>query len=425
MQRVLSGQQLRELDRLAAELCGVGSLVLMENAGRGAADFVAASLALGPSAPRHVVVACGGGNNGGDGYVIARRLALLGARVEVFALAAESELRGDALINYRAWLGCGGRVVALTDFTLESFEQSLADADAVVDALLGTGLRRAVTGLYAAAIERITRAQARCFAVDIPSGLDADTGSIHGLAVRAAVTLTLAAYKPGLLTPNGVVHAGRVELLDIGVPTSSLPQVGQTAWLVERADVRSALPPRPVNAHKSSSGRVLVLAGSAGKIGAALLVAQGALRAGAGLVTLAALPEVADALDQRVLEAMTARLDPSALADSLAPLLEATDVVAIGPGLGFTPQAQRLVDHVVLEHAGLVVVDADALTRFKGIAEQLARARGPRILTPHPGEMSRLLDDHVTDVEANRFAAVERAVQLTQATVLLKGPRSL
>lgn len=422
MQRVLSRTQMREFDRLATERCGVASIVLMENAGRGAADVVQRESAR-VSGP--VVVVCGAGNNGGDGYVVARHLLLRGVPVEVIAVVSEQRLKGDALANYRAFVGVGGRVRSVDVEGPALAFQPLDGAGTIVDALFGTGLDRPVEGLFREAVERMNAAAARRIALDLPSGLDCDTGRVHGVAVRADVTVTFAAHKLGLLTPSGLAYAGRVEVADIGVPPPALAQVGESALFLDDAAVRRALPPRPPNAHKASAGRVLILAGSPGKVGAALLVAHGALRAGAGLVTLGGRPEVADTLDRRVLEAMTARIDLHALGPSLDPLLARTDVVVIGPGLGLDDDARRLVDHVVGTCPRPVVMDADAITHHAGRADVIARAPGPRILTPHPGELGRLLGISAGDVEADRFSALRQAVTVTNATVLLKGPYTL
>ncbi|HWA70943.1 MAG TPA: NAD(P)H-hydrate dehydratase [Polyangiaceae bacterium] len=432
MLRVFSRAQMREFDRSATSVANVPSVVLMENAGRGAADIIAAELGLtwpapssGFSIPPRVCVVCGLGNNAGDGYVVARRLSLLGASVKVFALHPEARLQGDALTNLRAFVNTAGAFELITPENLESLERALDGCQLVVDAIFGTGLDRAVSGIEREAIARINRCRARRVALDLPSGLDADTGKVHGETVRAELTITFAAPKLGLLTPNALGYRGRLRVTDIGVGPSALPAVAHSAALIEAEDVRNWLGQRAADAHKSSSGRVLILAGSAGKVGAALLVAQGALRAGAGLVTLGALPEVASALDQRVLEAMTARLDPSSLDETLGALLASAQAVAIGPGLGFDDSAQRLVQRVVLEHAGKVVVDADAISHFAEKPERLAQAKGQLVLTPHPAELARLLGGSAADVEADRFGALERAVRLTKATVLLKGPHTL
>lgn len=395
----------------------------MENAGRGAVEVLVRE--FGEARDLRVVVVCGAGNNGGDGYVVARRLALLGARVEVFSAVAKERLRGDAASNHYAAERSLGATRMLDDSSLPEFEQALGRAHVAVDALFGTGLERPIEGLMRAVIERLNAATLKRCALDLPSGLDADTGRVHGLAVRADVTITFAGHKLGLLTPSGAEYAGKVALADIGVDAAALPEISSSARLADDESARALLTPRSVAAHKATSGRVLVLAGSPGKVGAALLVAEGALRAGAGLVTLAGVPTLVDALDRRVLEAMTARLDEAHVEASLEPLLAATKVVATGPGLGFDATARAIVERVVIEHPGVVVVDADAISHFKDSAERLASARGPRILTPHSGELARLLACSAAEVEADRFAALARAVELTRSIVLLKGPHTL
>jgi hydroxyethylthiazole kinase-like uncharacterized protein yjeF len=425
MQRVLSRAQVRDFDRRATESGQVPGLLLMENAGRGAVEAIAALYGGRIQPGLRTLVVCGGGNNGGDGYVVARRLTRLGADVEVLSTAAEDALRGDALANYRAFRGTGGRVRMLQGAAPEAVDRSIADAQLIVDALLGTGLDREVSSSLRDCIERVNRAPARRVALDVPSGLDADTGRVLGAAIRAELTVTFAAHKLGLVTPSGLEHAGRVVVKDIGVGFDSVTGTGESAWLVEASDVARALPPRARSAHKVSAGRVLVIGGSLGKTGAPLLVARGASRAGAGLVTIASWPDVIGPLSSQVLESMTAAIDPERLDATLEPLLGHADVVAIGPGLGLGDAARRLVERVVLGFAGTVVADADALTHFSGRLERLAERAGSLILTPHPGEMGRLLGADARAVEADRFQALARAVSGSAAVVLLKGPHTL
>jgi NAD(P)H-hydrate epimerase len=326
--------------------------------------------------------------------------------------------------NYDAWRTLGGEFVELIE-PLEPLERALENAAVVVDALLGTGLAREVDGRLRVLIESINRAPGLRVALDIPSGLDSNSGAALGAAVRADVTTTFAAPKLGLYTTSGADHAGRVEVVSIGAPAAAYEQVGNSAELIESSDVARAIPRRRTSTHKGSAGRVIAVAGSPGKTGAALLVARGALRAGAGLVTIATLPQAADALDHRVLEEMTARIDPLRPEESLAELLAGVDAVAIGPGLGLDAMARRIVDYVVLQWGGAKVVDADAITHFAGRPGALAGAKGRLVLTPHPGEMARLLGIEAADVERNRFATLARAVERTRAVVLLKGPRTL
>jgi ADP-dependent NAD(P)H-hydrate dehydratase / NAD(P)H-hydrate epimerase len=419
---VLSREQVRDVDRHAVEACHVPSIVLMENAGRGAAELVLRRLEHRPGL---VAIVCGAGNNGGDGFVVARRLAIAGAAVRVLFTSSRERLKGDALVNHDAWLGVGGATVAVTEAQLDRLEEQLRGASIVVDALLGTGLDREVTGFLAGVIDRVNRAPGLRIALDVPSGLDANTGCPLGVAVRADETATFAALKLGLVTSVGADHAGSVTVVDIGIPPSAGTAVGTSARQLERADVASWLTPRALSAHKGTAGRVLAIAGSPGKTGAALLVARGALRAGAGLVTLCTFPEAADALDRRVLEEMTARLDPARLEASLAPHLGAADAVVVGPGLGLDARARAVVDHVMAAYPGPVLVDADALTHLAGRLAELRSAKGRLVLTPHPGEMSRLLGVTTREVEADRFRALAEAVELSRAVVLLKGARTL
>jgi hydroxyethylthiazole kinase-like uncharacterized protein yjeF len=422
---VLSRAEMRKFDAHASSACQVPSLLLMENAGRGAADVIVRELGLLPGSGARIVVVCGAGNNGGDGLVVARRLLTLGADPSVYLLVKAERLTGDALSNYRSLIGVGGRVVELEPNQLSVLGSAIENARAVVDAVFGTGLDRAVTGFFRYAIEFMNGARCPIFALDVPSGLDADTGAELGVAVRAGSTITFAHAKLGLMTPSGSLHSGKLWTVDIGVPDSGLSQVGYSAEIVEASDVLNALVPRSISTHKGSAGRVVVIAGSPGKIGAALLAARGALRAGAGLVTIAALPETAALLDQRVLEVMTARIDPARIEDSVDELLERADSIAIGPGLGLDTTARRIVDHVALRVSKTKVLDADAISHFAGRAEALRGAPGELVLTPHAGEMARIVGGTAGDVEADRFATLARAVSLTEQVILLKGHRTL
>ncbi len=392
----------------------------MENAGRGATEIVLARLARRPG---RVAIVCGGGNNGGDGLVVARRLLAAGKDVIVLLASRREKLVGDALANHDAFAAVGGRIVECLDMTLDELDDEFARATIVVDALLGTGLDRDVTGFFASVIGRMNRAEGFRVALDVPSGLDANTGRPRGVAVSADQTVTFAASKLGLATSAGAERAGRVSVVDIGIPEPAVS--GSSARMLERVDVAAWLSRRPVSTHKGAAGKVAIVAGSPGRTGAALLVARGALRAGAGLVTLCALPEVAEALDRRVLEEMTARLDRTRLRASLDENLAGANAVVIGPGVGLDAEARQIVEHVVLSHPGLIVVDADALTHFSGRLPELRTARGKLLLTPHPGEMARLLYTTTTEVESDRFSALTRAVDESGASVILKGMRTL
>jgi NAD(P)H-hydrate epimerase len=418
---VLSRDEARALDRAATERGGVTSLELMENAGRGSAEAI---LGEYPSAQR-VTVLAGRGNNGGDGYVVARCLAAAGLRVRVLTTTDPDAASGDARTNLERFRSAGGTVEGLADGALGALDDALRATDIVVDALYGIGLTRDLTGLDLTLVEHLNRSSIPVVALDLPSGLDADRGVPLGAAVRARLTLTFAHDKRGLCTPVGAEHAGRVRVLDIGIPGEVSRHTRFGSMRLESADAARAIVPRTRLSHKGSSGRVLVVAGSPGKVGAALLVAHAALRTGAGLVTIATHPDAAAAVEGRVLEAMTLCIDPTDPEGSLRAHLEQSSAVVVGPGLGFDDVAARLVAHLTTRYPGKVVVDADAISAFAGRAEELARSPGRLVLTPHPGEMSRLLGLTTAEVEADRFGAVASAVSLTRATVLLKGAPTL
>jgi NAD(P)H-hydrate epimerase len=416
---VLSAQQMRAFDRHATEVHGVPSLELMENAGRGATEGIQRLSVVSHNKSTMVVVVAGGGNNGGDGFVVARRLLGAGIKAKTFLAVPAEKLTGDALTNYRALIDAGAKVTELNE-DVAPLVAALASANVVVDALFGTGLTREVSGFFAQVVGAMNAAECCKVSLDMPSGIEADTGRVLGVAVQADHTFTFAHHKLGLCTPVGSAHAGIVEVCPI-VEAQDPSATGAAAALVERADVLRLLPVRGSTVHKSSAGRVLVVAGSKGKLGAALLSAHGAQRGGAGLVTIATVPAAADALDMRVLEAMTARLDSD---DALPRALERCDVAVVGPGLGLDAAARRFVDGVVFGHEGPKVVDADGISHFAGRAEELRKAKGV-VLTPHAGELGRLLGVPYQQVEEDRFGAVARAVALTGAVVLLKGRFSI
>jgi hydroxyethylthiazole kinase-like uncharacterized protein yjeF len=417
MTPVLTRDQMRAFDKIAIEAFGVPSLDLMETAGSGAADAIAKLVKLPGMA---VTIVCGAGNNGGDGFVVARHLSERGADLTVVLVDPIERLSPDARTNRDAYLRTGGTVLDLS-----AVDRALSGAAVVVDAVFGTGLTRAVEGHHRDVISRINGCKARRISLDIPSGLDADSGAALGVAVRADDTITFGHLKIGLLTSEGARHAGRIHVVDLRVPADVLERAGHVAEVIETGAVASWIEPREVTAHKHAAGIVRVIAGSAGKVGAALLVARGALRTGAGLVTVASWPEVAAALDARVLETMTARIDRDRLAPSLDAVLSGASVAVIGPGFGTDDHARAAVERVVLGWDGVKVVDADALTIMAGRLDAIAQAPGQTILTPHPGEAGRLLGKKGSEIEKDRLAAAREIAKRSRAVVVLKGPRTM
>jgi NAD(P)H-hydrate epimerase len=424
---------MRALDRHTIETLGVRGELLMESAGRAVAEVVLAERAAAGGG--EVLVACGAGNNGGDGLVVARHLALLGVPVRVALVADAKRLAPDAAANRERARRAGVRI----DATLRA-----AGAGVIVDALLGTGLTRPVTGPPAAAIRRINaaRPRARVVAVDLPSGLDADTGQVLGAAVQADVTVTIALPKLGLALEPGRSLAGRIIVARIGIADRA-PGVRPDAALWTAAAAAARLPARPRHGHKGTFGHVLVVAGSRGKTGAAALTAEAAARAGSGLVTIACPAGVNEILEVKCTEMMTAPVPDTAegalATAALAPILALArerDVVALGPGLGREDETQKLVRDLVVRLARPLVVDADGLFPFA--AESARRGKGAvaapsawkarkaaTILTPHPGEAARLLGSSAEDVNRDRLAAARRLAEATGAVVLLKGAASV
>ncbi len=424
MKAVLSRAEMRAFDAHAIEICKVPSLVLMENAGRGAAEIVEREL-LGDPRQKRIVVVCGTGNNGGDGFVVARRLFSRGAHVEAWLSGDVAKLTPDALTNMEAFAGIGGHVVPLPlGASPAPLTSALRAAHLVVDALFGTGLDRPVIGALADVIAAIGEAPCTKVALDVPSGMNADTGRAMGAAVTADATVTFAHPKRGLLTPHGERLSGKLHVVDIGVPSGLLG--GSSTNLLEPSDVRALVHPRPADTHKYRAGHVAVFAGSPGKVGAALLSARAVLRGGAGAATIVTWPEAADALDVRVVEIMTARItDDDARMDRIDAALVGKRAAVLGPGFGTGESARRAVDHVLATYPGPMVFDADALSLHAASIASFEAAGGRAVLTPHAGELARLLGTTSDAIEADRFAAVRDAAARSNAVVVLKGAHTL
>ena len=422
MKPVLTPQEAVELDR-ATQASGVAAADLMERAGRAVGravrDLVAGAYG------RRVVVVCGKGNNGGDGYVAARALARTGMHVTVHAVEPTDELREPAATNAR-------RLSEETDARMRRFSpaglaRDLARADIAVDAVFGTGFRGVPEDEWAAAIEELNRSPVPVVAIDIPSGVEGATGAVHGVAVVAELTVTFGAPKVGAVLLPGGELAGDVRVVDIGFPDDLLDA---HAWLTEPGDVATYWPARASDAHKRASGVLLVVAGSRGMTGAPALIAEAAGRVGAGLVIVGAPRSALGGVRGTMVEAVTLPLDETAegvlAAAAASAVLEAlarADALAIGPGL--TTDAAEAVRAIVRSSGVPIVIDADALNAFTGDAAALAERRSDAVLTPHVGEFGRLTGLKAADVEADRLGHVRALSATTEAVVLLKGTRTV
>jgi NAD(P)H-hydrate epimerase len=427
VQPVFTAEEMRRLDERAVTALGIPGATLMENAGRGAAAVVLDVLGTRRRGAR-VTLVCGKGGNGGDGFVAARWLKRAGARPTVWVTAAESEMRGDAAAKLRALRRCGVRPRRVESEAAVAAD--LGAADLVVDALLGTGSRGAPSGLVARLIELINGAGRPVVALDIPSGASADGEPVSGPAVRAAVTATFAGLKRGLLAGPAASLAGRLRVVPIGIPEAEVGR-GIATFALEPGDVAAAFPPRPREAHKGTYGHLLVVGGSRGKTGAAVLAARAAMRTGAGLATVATAASQQPIVAGLLLEGMSEAL-PEAPAGGIAReslevvhrLARARDAVALGPGLGLEVDTQEAARSLVRDLACPAVVDADALSALAGHLDLLRSARGPRCLTPHPGEMARMLGTSVAEVQGARIECARAFAVAHGVHLVLKGAAS-
>lgn len=408
--------QVRALDATAIA-AGTPGLALMEKAGGGAFALVVEHFA---HALAHVLVVGGAGHNGGDGWVVARRLLEHGLHPLSVLIGDPARLAGDALATWEALGSAGGERVHIgAGADLAALDAALARATLVVDALFGTGLDRPIAGAHAEVVAKLNACNAPKVALDLPSGVDANTGGVLGVAVEAALTVTFGAHKRGLWQHPGARLAGEVRCVPIGV---AVPAQADAA-LLEARDAVAWLGTRASDAHKGDAGHVLVIAGAPGRTGAALLSGLGALRMGAGLVTLAPRGGARAALDAKVVELMTAEVpvDAGAAVATLVALARDKDAAVIGPGLGTDDAGMAIAKQTSMELDVPAVLDADALTAWGTGFDSLGFAPAARVLTPHPGEAARMLDCTAAEVQRDRFAAATTLAQRSRSVVVLKG----
>ncbi|UOA09494.1 NAD(P)H-hydrate dehydratase [Methylobacter sp. S3L5C] len=394
--------QVRELDRIAIQDRGISGFDLMSRAGY---EVFQCFRNKWPNT-RSVAVFCGAGNNAGDGYIVARLALEAGLKVSVYALANPENSKGDALTAYQNYSEAKGVIIPFQG-------DELIDEDVIVDALLGTGLDRPVTGLYAVAIQVINQAPAHVVAVDSPSGLNADTGNVLGCAVKADCTVTFIALKQGLFTGQAADYCGEIAYASLAVPMSLFQEVAASAVRV----VKTPLPRRDRCAHKGNYGHVLIVGGDLGYSGAARLAGEAALRVGAGLVSIATRTEHAGLMNLNRPELMCHGVDS---AKQLACLLEKASIIVIGPGLGQSDWAKELFT-ATIKAQKLLIIDADGLNLL---------ARSPVknadwVLTPHPGEAARLLNCSTAEIQQDRFASVSAIQAKYDGIAVLKGAGTL
>ncbi len=441
--KVLTAAEMREVDRLTTERYGIPSLLLMENAAAQTLRVIVER--FGDVADRRILVLCGKGNNGGDGAAFARQAWMRGARVDVVLLARIEDATGDARVNFEIVRNLARTSEALRVFeevtldTWHTFREQLDRYDFIVDGLLGTGLERPADGVYGQIIADLARfaetpRATRIISIDLPSGLAADRDHVIGPTVRADLTVTFTAPKPALVLPPAYLHAGEVVVVPIGSPEEAISSVGAKLNLIEAADVRRWLwrTRRQPLSHKGTYGHVLLIAGSRGKPGAACLAARAALVAGAGLVTVATVPSAQPVIVAQVAEAMTETLtetpEGTIAEEALSRALELAaerDVLAIGPGLTTHESTRRFVQELIARVHGPLIIDADGLNNVAPWPEHVHGQQRPLVVTPHPGEMARLIRSTGAQVLERRVEVAREFAVAHHVRLVLKGHRTL
>lgn len=433
---LVTANEMQEMDQKTIHSFGIPGQVLMENAGRGAVRVLLSK--INSKDTQKIAVLAGRGNNGGDGFVMARYLLEKGCRITVFLLAPKEAVKGDAKVNMQLFEKLCDRssdasLVEIRDETeFKTNRSRLLHHDLFVDAVLGTGLNSDLRGLIKEAVDLMNESAKPVFAVDIPSGLNADTGKPMGTAVKAFATATFAFAKAGHLLYPGNLHTGELSIVDIGIPKFIADEKNIQLSLIEQAEIAALFPPRAFDSHKGSFGHLLVIAGSTGKTGAPALCANAAMRCGTGLVTLGVAESLNPALEPLVLEPMThplpenekGFLSENCLKDILS-LLKGKQALALGPGLGTRKGTARLVQKLVEQSPVPLVLDADAVNCLAEHPESLKKKSRPAILTPHPGEMARLCRLSTPDVQADRIGLARKFASEWDVILILKGARTV
>lgn len=427
--KIVTADEMKSLDRRATTEFGIPSLLLMENAARGLVDAI--ETAYGPLLRKKIVILAGRGNNGGDGLAAARHLRMRGAEAGIYLLSPIDKVGGDAKTSLDIWIKTGGALSVVGNFKWPRLAEALAESDLIVDALLGTGLSHPVTGEYAKAIDLINRSGKPVVAVDIPSGISADTGETLGISVKAQLTATMALPKRGHFIREGLEQRGKLRIVDIGFPTALIDSAGIKAELITPSMLEGLPPPRPKGIHKGTLGHLLVIAGSVGKRGAAQMTGLSAMRSGTGLVTIA-VPESIEPGLAPLMEAMTLPLPETAdgtvalaAEKTLLAAMEGKEAVAIGPGLSQNAETQRLVRSLIAEVSLPMVIDADGINAVAADLSVLKKKKGPLILTPHPGEMGRLLGAKADAVQKDRFNLAAGFAGKWGVFLVLKGAHTI
>lgn len=418
---------MRSIDEASINGYGIPGIVLMENAGAAAADEIS-RICCGKSA----AVICGTGNNGGDGFVIVRHLICKGWKVKVFVCGDAGKIKGDALTNLEILINMAAEVSLATVDDMEALDSGIAESIVIVDALLGTGFKGKVSGLYEQVIDKINASGKVVVAVDMPSGLDGDTGFAGGACVRANKTVAFQLAKVGQVINQGPEYCGELITADISIPRQVIEEAGLKVNLTDMEFLASRICKRTDNTHKGTYGRVSVIAGSLGMLGAGLMSARSALKSGAGIVTLGVPKSLQAAANSMSPELMTRGLAENAdgtlskeCTGQLLELIKPDSCTLFGPGLSQGPDIEGLAEHIIREAKAPLVIDADGINAISREPEILRESISSIVITPHPGEMARLMKCTASDIQGNRLAYAERFAREYGAVTVLKGFRTI
>lgn len=432
MEVVVTSAEMKACDRYAIETLKIPGLILMENAGRGVVEMMEKH--FGSTAGKTIIVICGKGSNGGDGYVVARHLFNRGARIFVVLIGKASELKGDAKVNFNSIHKIASKfkkngMLQIKELKSKQSLRWLPKTDFIVDAVFGTGFSDEVRAPYKSIIEWINKTEVKKISIDIPSGVNADNGEVNIVAVKADLTVTMALRKIGLISGEGMSYAGRIEVVDISIPKETINLQKSKTFVIRADDIRKVLPSRCLNVHKHSVGKVFVLAGSTGFTGAAAMTASTVMKAGAGAVILGTPASVYPILAKKLTEVMVEPLPETeegtlslAAYDKILNHLKWADMMICGPGISRNKETCQLIWRLISEYDKKILIDADGLNNLSEKISFLKNHKSREIIiTPHTGELSRLTGLSSTEIEKDRITIARQIAKQFQLTLVLKG----
>lgn len=429
--KIVKPEQMGEIDKFTINEIGIPGIVLMENA---AVAVVNEILGMLPDlCGKRVVVLAGKGNNGGDALAVARHLYNKGIDIKTYLLAKKDEIKGDAATNLKILDNMGvGVIEFVSEEQFPEFENVLLRSDLVVDGIFGTGLKGIVKGIPARLIDIVNSSSKKVVSIDIPSGINGENGRVMGCCIRASRTVTLALPKIGLLVHPGCEYTGNITVADIGIPQKAIDNFGINTFILSRHEVSSMIPVRNRDANKGSFGRVFIISGSTGMTGAGCLTAKAARRSGAGLVYLGVPLGLWHIYASSTTEAITVPLDDDgtgrlshSLIDKIDTFIQKKDVIAMGPGLSVNNAIIKIVESIIEKAQVPLVIDADALNAISTDVSVLKKLKVPAVITPHPGEMSRLTGIDIADIQKNRLEVAREFAAKWNVVTVLKGSKTV